>query len=248
MTVVNSISDADRERLFGRLNYRHLGGGQVRLLYGWEERNIVTVYIPALDGVHTDGGRFSGRVRWNRNCVEQLQFAWAEAKDTGLMAFVRTWDGSFNPRMMRGSATRLSNHAYGTAFDINAEWNPLGREPAQPGKVGDVHPLVKVFNKHGFHWGGDWARPDGMHFEVGEILEYDDEPTTKIVVSDEWKDAIVAVVRDGTSYASGEALSALIGVTWENGDREVAVAQFLRSNGYVVKWNAEQNKVYAWKA
>jgi hypothetical protein len=246
--MASSISDAEREKMFGRLNYRHVGGGQVRLLYNWEESNIVTVYIPALDGVHTDGGKFSGRVRWHRRCVEQLQFAWAEAKDAGLMPFVKTWDGSFNPRLMRGSSTRLSNHAYGTAFDINAEWNGLGQEPAAVGRTGDVHAIAKVFKHHGFHWGGDWERPDGMHFEVGAIIDYEEEPKTKVVVSDQWRDAIVAVVRDGVSYASGAALAKLVGVEWEGADREVAAAAFLRSNGYAVRWDPEQDKVYAWKA
>jgi len=25
--------------------------------------------------------------------------------------------------------------------------------------------IVDAFRRHGFAWGGTWARPDGMHFE-----------------------------------------------------------------------------------
>ncbi len=65
----------------------------------------------------------------------------------------------------------LSNHAYGTAFDINAAQNGLGVEPAAIGKRGCVRELVPLANRHGFFWGGHFSkRKDGMHFEVGKLL------------------------------------------------------------------------------
>jgi hypothetical protein len=72
--------------------------------------------------------------------------------------------------MVRGSTTTLSNHAYGTAFDINAAWNGLGREPAPLGAKGSVLELLPLAEAHGFAWGGLFSRRDAMHFEVARVL------------------------------------------------------------------------------
>ena len=48
----------------------------------------------------------------------------------------------------------------------NRFWNKLGAEPARRGAKGSVFDLVPLANRHGFYWGGHFAkRRDGMHFE-----------------------------------------------------------------------------------
>jgi len=64
---------------------------------------------------------------------------------------------------------RLSMHSFGAAIDVNAKANtywrwykgadPLGLRTAFPARV------VEIFERHGFIWGGKWARFDIMHFE-----------------------------------------------------------------------------------
>ena len=88
----------------------------------------------------------------------------------GLISLVRSWGGSFVPRYVRGSATNLSNHAWGTAFDIDAEWNPRGALPVLRGRVGSVRELVPRAHELGFYWGGHFSRRDGMHFEIARLL------------------------------------------------------------------------------
>ncbi len=84
---------------------------------------------------------------------------------------VLTFDGSFVPRLIRGSKASLSCHAFGTAFDINAAFNPLNQMPPLAGRPGSVRDLVQIANKHGFFWGGHFrTRLDGMHFEVAQLL------------------------------------------------------------------------------
>jgi len=64
----------------------------------------------------------------------------------------------------------ISNHAFGSAFDINVAYNPLGAEPVYPGQKGCVFDLVPLAHEHGFYWGGHFRnRRDGMHFEIAEI-------------------------------------------------------------------------------
>jgi hypothetical protein len=70
--------------------------------------------------------------------------------------------GTYNPRKIRGSKTKWSNHAYGAAIDINAEengFNVAGNIPL---------PMIAAFKAQGFKWGGDYkgGRKDPMHFEA----------------------------------------------------------------------------------
>jgi len=85
---------------------------------------------------------------------------------------ILSWGGSWVPRFVRGSRTSLSNHAWGTAFDINHQWNGLGIRPTLRDEKGSVRDLVEIAYQNGFYWGG-WfkSRPDGMHFEAYKIIE-----------------------------------------------------------------------------
>ena len=83
------------------------------------------------------------------------------------------------PRLVRGSATNLSSHAWGTAFDINAGWNSMGIRPPKVGEKGSVRKLVSSAIKYGFFW-GSWfselgSRYDGMHFEATSAAIIKDE-------------------------------------------------------------------------
>jgi len=109
-------------------------------------------------------------VRFFQGAASQLQAAWAEVQAQGLGNRVLFWEGSFVPRLIRGSATKPSNHAFGTAFDLNAAWNGLRVTPPAAGLKGSVRELVPIFEKHGFFWGGNYReRKDGMHFEVARL-------------------------------------------------------------------------------
>jgi hypothetical protein len=166
-------SNAERQRLFGKYRFASapVAGNRenIRILDDWEEKNIVRVPIPQLKGVA--GAPRNGEVRFHRLAAEQLQALWQAWENAGLLPLILTWDGSFVPRFVRGSRTVLSNHAFGSAFDINAAWNGLGVRPPLVGKIGTVRELVPLANKHGFFWGGHYKnRLDGMHFEIARIL------------------------------------------------------------------------------
>lgn len=69
--------------------------------------------------------------------------------------------GAYNHRMVRGSATKWSNHAYAAAIDLNALNNALG---VKKGTMPDF--IVDAFCRQGAMWGGWYvSRPDWMHFE-----------------------------------------------------------------------------------
>ena len=73
-------------------------------------------------------------------------------------------DWGYCYREIRGSSTALSNHSSGTAIDLNATKHPLGKAGTfSLGKVPMIRALAK---KYGLRWGGDFRRPDEMHFEI----------------------------------------------------------------------------------
>ncbi|KAA9340325.1 M15 family metallopeptidase [Adhaeribacter soli] len=159
------MSNGHRESLFGRFNYRHrplpANRENIEVLDGWANANIIKVPIPQLNRV-----KGSPTVYFHRLAANQLARLWDDWERAGLMHHVLTWEGAYMPRFVRGNNKTLSNHAFGSAFDINYAWNTLGTMPALVGQKGSVRELVAIANENGFYWGGHFNRSDGMHFEV----------------------------------------------------------------------------------
>jgi peptidoglycan hydrolase-like protein with peptidoglycan-binding domain len=162
-------ANAERAELFGEFRFEPVGPDtdDIRILGGWQQANIQPVSLPQLAGAK--GAPASGRIWIHRLVVEQTRRLFQAWEDVGLIDLILTWEGSFVPRFVRGSRTLLSNHAWGTAFDVNARWNPLGGVPALRGEKGSVRELVPIAHDHGFYWGGHFSRSDGMHFEVARV-------------------------------------------------------------------------------
>jgi len=83
---------------------------------------------------------------------------------------------AFNYRLITGG-TKLSNHAYGRAIDINPVQNPYIKgktvlpsiakhDPRTEGTLTEDHPVTRAFLQLGWEWGGTWdTRKDYQHFE-----------------------------------------------------------------------------------
>jgi peptidoglycan hydrolase-like protein with peptidoglycan-binding domain len=173
--TIRPVTAKARENMFGIFQYESDPTPQnperIKILDNWEKDNIQTVTLPQLKGIPVYGRPSSGRLQFHKKAIEQLKALWAAWEDAAVLHHVLTYEGSYNPRFIRGSREILSNHAYGSAFDINYQWNRLGAVPALEGQEGSVRELVDIANQHGFFWGGHFrARPDGMHFEVARLL------------------------------------------------------------------------------
>lgn len=136
----------------GTYRYR-VDGGKVTPDPAWVAANIVTDTVPLL-----------GTVRCHKVMMPQLKAALAEVVSRGLGKHVYQTAGCYYPRFI-ANTTRLSNHAFGMAIDINSLQN-------QRGTRGQMHPqVVQIFKEWGFAWGGDWRWTDPMHFELSRIVE-----------------------------------------------------------------------------
>jgi peptidoglycan hydrolase-like protein with peptidoglycan-binding domain len=159
--LVPLTSNEQRMRKFGRFEYRPAPEADnpegIQILGNWEEENLSQIPCPV----------WERKITLHKLIVDDyLAFMGEIAASPALRALMLTFDGSFNARYIRGSRVTLSNHAWGTAFDINADFNTLGSTPAYRGELGSVREIVPLANQHNFYWGGHYRfRRDGMHFE-----------------------------------------------------------------------------------
>ena len=81
------------------------------------------------------------------------------------------WPGNWGyaERTIRGNSRTLSNHASGTAIDLNAPRHPLGVAPSRnfsSAQISRIHKILRDCNGV-VRWGGDYnGRKDAMHFEI----------------------------------------------------------------------------------
>jgi hypothetical protein len=120
-------------------------------------------------------------IQFNRknNAASQLEKVGNEiALYPELTSYVAKTLGSYNFRKIAGT-NRLSPHSFGTAIDFTLpkhlhkywRWSGCKSEdqkcpyPAQLMQDQKLQQIVRIFEKHGFIWGGKWASYDSVHFE-----------------------------------------------------------------------------------
>lgn len=112
------------------------------------------------------------RIFCNKVMIQPLTIAFKNLIDRGKVDELKTWDGCYNFRPIRGyekqwaatgNVKYLSVHSWGCAIDVNAAWNRLRKKPTLSPE------FVKCFTDAGFDWGGYWKRLDGMHFQLSSI-------------------------------------------------------------------------------
>ena len=128
---------------------------------------------------------YNGSFRCHAKAAPLLSALFQKWEQDDLLHLILTYEGCFVPRYKRNQApggrnghgvkesadeAALSNHSFGSAFDINFIDNMLGTEPAICGQRGSVRELVSAANSLGIFWGGHFSgSKDGMHFEVSKL-------------------------------------------------------------------------------
>ncbi|MGG5507098.1 MULTISPECIES: M15 family metallopeptidase [unclassified Myroides] len=165
------VKQENRFDLFGMLIFKRQplpnAPENIVILNDFEKQNIVRVEIPQFK---KQWGTQYTSLRFHRKGVDQLRAFFAAVEEKKLLPLLRSYGGSYTPRLIRGSKTTLSNHAFGTAFDLNMQWNSIGNKPALLGSIGSLREIVPLAHQFGFYWGGHFSRQDGMHFELAQLL------------------------------------------------------------------------------
>lgn len=120
------------------------------------------------------------RIYCLKDLINPLEQAFRNLIDRGYVDELISWDGCWNYRPIRGYEAKyeklmaqgreeeaikyLSIHSWAGALDLNAATNQLGKKPTLS------KGFVKCFTDPGFEWGGNWSRPDGMHFQLSSLL------------------------------------------------------------------------------
>ncbi|GJD98115.1 M15 family metallopeptidase [Methylobacterium isbiliense] len=192
-TGLSSPSNATRNRDFGCFTFlQHprpprpdkeaivITASCDRTVPDWVGANIVEMPVPQLRFARG----YNGRIRCHRLAAPVIKALFEAWEQADLLHLILSYDGCFVPRYKRKQAPSptlghnekksadveaLSNHAFGSAFDINAADNPLGEEPAECGDRGSVRELVAAANAVGIYWGGHFGTEDGMHFEISAL-------------------------------------------------------------------------------
>lgn len=123
-----------------------------------KENNMVLWDVPPA----LELGVIPKRLYCNKDLVAPLSEAFSNVIQRGLVEQIKTFNGCFNIRKKVGAASQ-SLHSWGIAIDINAAWNGYNKKPTMSKE------LVACFVDAGFEWGGYWAKPDGMHFQLKDF-------------------------------------------------------------------------------
>jgi hypothetical protein len=159
----STLSTAETKVTLGEIWYRFNSNGSISTHPDWQAANLPP-------GRELLNSQIRIRARCHLTIVDDLKAALAEVAGAGLggainVANANSAGGCYNPRFSRvnGEIGFLSRHSYGQAIDTNTVSDCGGCIPQMNCSV------VRIFRKHGFAWGGNFRRPDGMHFEwVGE--------------------------------------------------------------------------------
>lgn len=180
--MIKPLSHSERVRIFGHLSFKTAPSENnpeaVRVPPDWVRENLVEVHIPQLR-LLKGPARITRGVTFHWKTARRVKELFAAWEAAGFLPEIETWNGSWVARFKRPSkpstpAARkaraaaltevdLSNHSWGTAFDVNAkEW----RRGRQMPSTSAVWGMAEIAANFGFAAGAHFTTtPDPMHFE-----------------------------------------------------------------------------------
>jgi hypothetical protein len=115
----------------------------------------------AIQTLNSATGKDTDHIYMNTDMHEPFLAAIQNLVNEGVEHELKTFDGCFMIRDVRGLPGAMSWHSLGLAIDLNAKSNPLG------GPVTFSDKFIKCFTEGGFASGAHFHRKDAMHFSWG---------------------------------------------------------------------------------
>ena len=155
---------------------KNIDPGRVRFeplfvaMYGDCNKNEVVKNLRAIRWLPKHGGG-SIKITVINGVDKALENVSRELDELGddSIKYLKPTSGTYNCRQIAGSGAK-SMHAYAAALDINTKYSNYWRwalnirgEPKWQNQI--PIQIVRIFEKHGFIWGGYWYHYDTMHFE-----------------------------------------------------------------------------------
>lgn len=157
-----------QQQLYERLFAKY--GNPMENTKAFENKHMVLWAVPMWIDTHIPA--LPNKMYVNKDVVGVLEDTLKRLISIGAYKEIKTYDGCFNPRYIRGEEKKknpkLSIHSWGLAIDFNAAHNPLGLTKDQCKEKG-LTPFSKLFDEvwsdAGWTVGSTFKRSDGMHFE-----------------------------------------------------------------------------------
>lgn len=148
VNTATAFSGNAQRLLYGRYGDPRAQGWESKWMTRWEIRKEFSWFPAAAIYIHKD-------------FKPKLTAAFRELEAKGLHHEIKTFEGAFNIRYVRGSNSALSVHSWGAAIDMNAAENPLGTA----GKWSQQ--FLETMLVNGIFCGQNWVgRKDPMHFAL----------------------------------------------------------------------------------
>lgn len=147
-------------RTFGNI-YDYINADGTLQSEKWESLILKFCFLPFPMHLSWNKTRVVSQFRCHYLLSHTFELCFNEIYQNHLEKECLYFGGCYSFRAQRGSK-KISTHAWGIAIDINPDTNPLGSE-------GNIHRgIVKIFEDHGFIWGGNFQRLDFQHFQFAK--------------------------------------------------------------------------------
>lgn len=111
--------------------------------------------------INTATGKGTEKIYINTDFRDKLIEAFASLQCNGAYKEIKTFDGCYQLRQVRGKAS-TSLHSWGIAIDLNA-----AKEKMYQDKTNWSNKFINTMLDAGIFWGGSWkSRKDSMHFAL----------------------------------------------------------------------------------
>lgn len=102
------------------------------------------------------------RMYVNKDIIPYLDNAFIKLIEKDLFKELKTFDGCWNIRPIRGTTDKWSMHTFALAVDFNSKENPLG------GPIEFSEEFLQCWRDTGWTCGADFKNVDGMHLQLPE--------------------------------------------------------------------------------